>query len=77
MGVAFCPDSGTSYFLTQKVGYHKAAELFWCGKILNVDEANELGLVNKVVPLEECVLESVRWAERIANSPLFPEHEKL
>lgn len=70
MQVAFCPDSGTSYFLTQKVGYHKAAEILWFGKILKADEANELGLINKVVPHDDLMAEAMQWAEKIAKLPL-------
>ena len=70
MQLAFCPDSGTSYFLTQKVGYHKAAEILWFGKILSVEEANQLGLVNKVVPHDELMSTAIAWAEKIARLPL-------
>jgi len=69
MQVAFCPDSGTSYFLTRKLGYHKAAELLWFGKILKAEEAYDLGIVNKVVPHEELMAEAMKWAETIAQAP--------
>lgn len=69
MQVAFCPDSGTSYFLTRKVGYHKAAELLWFGKIIKADEAYELGLVNKVVAHEDLMSEALQWAQKIAQAP--------
>lgn len=71
MQVAFCADSGTSYFLTQKVGYHKAAEILWNGKILKIDEAQELGLVNTVVPHEELMPTAMKWAERLVKRPLM------
>ncbi len=71
MQLAFCPDSGTSHFLIQKVGYHKALELLWFGKILNAEEAEKLGLLNKVVPHEECLPEAIRWAEKLALQPLM------
>lgn len=69
MQVAFCPDSGTSYFLTRKVGYHKAAELLWFGKILTPEEAYELGLVNKVVGHDDLMAEALQWAGKIAQAP--------
>jgi len=71
MQLALCPDSGTSHFLIQKVGYHKALELLWFGKILNAEEAEKLGLLNKVVPHEECLPEAIRWAEKLAQQPLM------
>jgi 2-(1,2-epoxy-1,2-dihydrophenyl)acetyl-CoA isomerase len=71
MQLAFCPDSGASYFLTQKVGYHKAAEILWFGKILDAKEANELGLVNIVVPHDELMKTAIEWAERLIRQPLI------
>ncbi|NLV22561.1 MAG: enoyl-CoA hydratase/isomerase family protein [Syntrophomonadaceae bacterium] len=71
MQLAFCPDSGASYFLTQKVGYHKAAEIIWFGKILSAAEANELGLVNKVVAHDELMKTAVEWAEKLTRLPLI------
>ncbi|HZK83144.1 MAG TPA: enoyl-CoA hydratase/isomerase family protein [Desulfosporosinus sp.] len=71
MQLAFCPDSGTSHFLIEKVGYHKALELLWFGKILNAEEAEKLGLFNTVVPHEECLPEAIRWAEKLAQQPLM------
>jgi len=71
MQLAFCPDSGASHFLIQKVGYHKALELLWFGKILNAEEAEKLGIFNKVVPHEECLPEAIRWAEKLALQPLM------
>lgn len=69
INLAFCPDSGCSYFLTRKVGYHKAAEILWFGKLLSAPEALELGLVNKVVPKEEVLTQSIQWADRLAEGP--------
>jgi 2-(1,2-epoxy-1,2-dihydrophenyl)acetyl-CoA isomerase len=71
MQLAFCPDSGASYFLSQKVGYHKALELLWFGKIIDASEADNLGLLNKVVPHEECLSEALSWAERLAQQPML------
>lgn len=71
MQLAFCPDSGASHFIIQKVGYHKALELLWYGKIIDAQEAEKLGLFNKVVPHEECLPEAIRWAEKLAQQPMM------
>ncbi len=68
--IGFCPDSGTSYFLTQKLGYHKAAEILWFGKILKADEAEQLGLVNKLVAHDNLLDEAIQMAGKIAQAPL-------
>lgn len=46
-------DFGTSWFLRQRLGAHKAKELAFTGKMLSGVEAYELGLVNAVVPADE------------------------
>ncbi|NLW90777.1 MAG: enoyl-CoA hydratase [Syntrophomonadaceae bacterium] len=69
--IAFCPDSGCSYFLTRKVGYHKAAEILWYGKLLSSQEALDLGLVNTLVPEGQALSEAINWAERLIQMPLM------
>lgn len=71
INIAFCPDSGASYFLTRKVGYQKAAEILMFGKILASVEAEQLGIINKTVPAEELMNEAVKWAAKLAAGPGF------
>ena|SRR5688572_5368508 len=44
------PESAGAYLLTQLVGPAKACELIFTGRILEADQAKEIGLVNSVVP---------------------------
>ena len=37
-GLGFCPDSGATWFLTQRVGYNKACEILFSAKTLKADE---------------------------------------
>ena len=69
--IAFCPDNGTSYFLTQKVGYHKAAEILWFGKVLSAQEAYDLQLVNHLYPHETFMDEVMALAEQLLQRPLI------
>jgi naphthoate synthase len=47
------------------VGEKKAREIwFWCRQY-SATEALEMGLVNKVVPLDELLPEAKRWAEEL------------
>jgi enoyl-CoA hydratase/carnithine racemase len=69
--IAFCPDSGCSYFLSRKVGYHKALEILWFGEIISAPEALDLGIINKVVSGEEVLNESLKWADRLVEGPLY------
>jgi len=68
-GLGFCPDSGSTWFLTQKVGYNKACEILFSAKTLNAEELLSLGLVNAVVPHEELIATAAKYAKRIAMGP--------
>jgi 2-(1,2-epoxy-1,2-dihydrophenyl)acetyl-CoA isomerase len=71
INLAFCPDSGCSYFLTRKVGYHKALEILWLGEIISAPEARQLGIINKVMPREEVLSEALAWADKLVQGPLY------
>lgn len=47
------PESAGAYLLTQIVGPAKACELIFSGRIIDAEEALEIGLVNEVVPASE------------------------
>ncbi len=65
------PESGGTWLLPRMVGYAKAAEIAFTGRLLKADEAHELGLVNHVVA-DEHFHEAVRElaGEIAANAPL-------
>jgi naphthoate synthase len=57
--------------LARLVGQKKAREIWYLCRQYTAQEALEMGLVNKVVPLAELEEEGVRWANEIlAKSPL-------
>jgi enoyl-CoA hydratase/carnithine racemase len=61
---------GTSYNLTRLIGPALAAEIGYTARIVLADEAERIGLVNRVVPTEELFEEAVAMARLIAqNSP--------
>lgn len=61
---------GTSY-LARIVGQKKAREIWYLCRQYNAKEAAEMGLVNKVVPVDKLEAEGVAWAREIlAKSPL-------
>lgn len=61
---------GSSY-LARIVGQKKAREIWYLCRQYNATEALHMGLVNKVVPLEQLEAEGVEWAQRILeHSPL-------
>ena len=61
---------GSSY-LARIVGQKKAREIWYLCRQYNADEAERMGLVNAVVPVDDLEAEGVRWAQEILDkSPL-------
>ena len=61
---------GSSY-LARIVGQKKAREIWYLCRQYNAQEALDMGLVNKIVPLEELENEGVAWAQEILDkSPI-------
>src|SRR5438094_4891285 len=69
IGMGLVPDSGSSYFLTRMVGPGRALELIMTGKTITAKEAEQLGLINKVVPATELDKYTDELAHRIASGP--------
>ncbi len=61
---------GASY-LARIVGQKKAREIWYLCRQYNAQDAFEMGLVNKVVPVDQLEIEGVQWAKEILEkSPL-------
>jgi len=67
MGIV--PGDGGAYFLPRLVGVSKALELLLTGDMFGPKEALDMGLVNRVVPHERLMEETMTLAERIAGRP--------
>jgi len=60
-----------SGLLARSVGQKKAREIWFLCNEYDAQEALEMGLVNKVVPLEQLEVETVAWCKRmLEHSPL-------
>lgn len=61
---------GSSY-LARIVGQKKAREIWYLCRQYNAQEALDMGLVNKIVPVEQLEAEGVQWAQEILEkSPI-------
>lgn len=63
------PDAGMSYFLPRLVGQARAAELILTGRDIYPDEAERIGLVNRVFPHEEFQEQVMDFARELAAGP--------
>lgn len=65
-----CGELGSSWTLTRLVGPGRAAEICYTGRFVDADEAERIGLVNRVVDGDQLLEEALALARRIAvNSP--------
>jgi len=62
------PDWGALYLLPRIVGLQKAKELAFSARIIEPEEARELGIVYDIVPDGEAVSRAVQFANRFRNA---------
>lgn len=67
--VGLIPGDGGAWALPRAVGHAKAAEMLFTGDTLSAQEAQEIGLVSRVVPAESLIEEALALAERVAANP--------
>ncbi|MCX4096845.1 enoyl-CoA hydratase [Nocardia sp. alder85J] len=56
---------------TWELGPRKAKEILFTGRPVTAHEAEQVGMVNKVVPRDQLDTETRAWAEQIAKMPPF------
>ena len=67
--VGFSGDYGGSYYLQRLVGMGKARELYFTGEIIEADEALRTGMVNRVVPHDNLLDETLAFVAKLASGP--------
>ncbi len=63
------PEVGTSWALTRALGYQGAFRYYLSGEHIDAHKAQDLGLVQEVVPATELLSAADVWCERIAQMP--------
>ena len=77
VGIGIVPGAGGTQRLPRLIGPTKAKELILTGRRVSADDALEMGLVSKVVPLGSLMEEARSLTEEIvANSPLAVAYAK-
>jgi 2-(1,2-epoxy-1,2-dihydrophenyl)acetyl-CoA isomerase len=63
------PDGGSSYVLPRLVGLRRAQELLFTNRVLSAKEAQDWGLVTRVVPDADLATEAQKLAHACAHGP--------
>ena len=66
--VAYPPHVGGTWFLPRILGIHKACEVAFSSKFVEAEEAEKIGLLNKLVSAEDLETETMSLAQDIAGS---------
>ncbi|MEL6589882.1 MAG: enoyl-CoA hydratase-related protein [Bacteroidota bacterium] len=75
--IGLSSDGGGSYFMQEKLGYHKAFELMATNAIIKSEEAKSYGLVNQLFADDELDQAVQDMASSLANGPyLAIQHTK-
>lgn len=67
--VGLCVDSGTSYVLSRHVGENTAKHLVYTGRVLDAEEAADLGLVTEVHPVTAFEERAEALVSEVASGP--------
>ena len=62
-------DMGATYLLPRIVGLSKATELLMTGDFVSARDAEQIGLYNRVVPLDQLASAAQEFAEKLAQGP--------
>lgn len=69
VNLGIVPGDGGAWFLQRLVGYQRAAELVFTGRIVKAEEAKEIGLLLEVTTPEALLPRALEIAGRIAAKP--------
>ncbi|MGY0393184.1 enoyl-CoA hydratase-related protein [Bizionia sp. KMM 8389] len=67
--IGLIPDSAGTFFLPRLIGFQKASALAMLGDKVSAEEAERLGMIYKVLPLENFEAEVQKLALKMANMP--------
>lgn len=71
VNLGLVPDTGVTYLLSKAIGTSRTMELAATGRPMGAEEAKELGLAYKVVPVEELEEVTMKFAKKLAAGPLI------
>lgn len=69
VNLGIIPGDGGAFFLQRLIGYQKAAEMTFSGRIVGAEEAKTMGLLLEVLPPDEILPRAQAMAEGFAAKP--------
>jgi enoyl-CoA hydratase/carnithine racemase len=70
VNLGLCPEAASSMLVPQMFGYHRAAEALLMGEPFMAEAAQEVGLVNRVLPPTEVNGYAQQQARKLAGKPI-------
>lgn len=67
--IGLSPDCGGSFFLPRVIGEKRAAEAFMLGGTITSQRAEAIGMINRVVPADQLIIEAQSLAAKLAVAP--------
>ena len=67
--IGLVPDSAGTYFLPRLIGFQKAQALAMLGDKISAEEAEKMGMIYKMIPLENFEADVNKLALKLANMP--------
>ena len=61
--VGACPTVGATQYLPRIIGERLAREMIFCARRFTAREAADIGLINKCVPQQDLLAETLKWCE--------------
>lgn len=69
INIGIIPGAGATQRLVQNTSICKTKEIIFFGEIMDAPTALELGIINKVVPVEELMDTARKWAKKLTAKP--------
>lgn len=69
INVGLIAGDGGTYYLPRLIGVPRALELFWTGRVVGAEEAERIGMVNRVVADGDLMASTYALARAIAEQP--------
>lgn len=71
VNLGIIPGAGATQRLVQNVSLCQAKEMILLGETIRAADAMQLGIINKVVPLDELMDSAREWAKKLVSKPLL------